>query len=174
MNYEFSTSANDIEQCHQLETEYANLTKYGSDEGFFIKVEAIDIYHRLSQDGSLLVAKVEEQVAGFILMIPPGDEVMHRLLESNCLEWFTTNNYTADNCTWIAKIAVARQHKRKGLGAELIQRMGQKYRDAGMITTTALFPTRNNAIEATLSKTKFSRQGVYVSAAGVNTLWGPS
>ena len=49
--------------------------------------------------------------------------------------------------------------------------MAQKLSDATLLTTTALFPIRNKAIEATLNGSNMKREGIYVSSAGVNTLW---
>lgn len=175
IRYDFEPSALDIKHCHQVEHTYSNTRKYGSEDGFFIKVEPIEIYHRLRETGNLLVAKTEHQgqeaVVGFILMVPPGDQIMHRLFDSGYLEWFHENTYTAENCAWIAKIAVVEPYKKRGIGKDLIARMAQKHNEASLLTTTALFPIRNNAIEATLRGSNMNREGIYVSAAGVNTLW---
>lgn len=176
IDYDFEATPEDIKHCHQIEHAYSNTKKYGSQDGFFIKVEPVDIYHRMRETGNLLVAKAGPQgqqgVVGYILMIPPADQIMHRLFSSGYLEWFEDNTYTADNTGWIAKIAVIKPYKRRGIGRRLIAKMAEKHQGADLITTTALFPLRNNAIEATLTNSGLKRQGIYVSAAGVNTLWG--
>lgn len=175
IDYDFEPSALDIKHCHQIEHTYSNTRKYGAEEGFFIKVEPIEIYHRLRETGNLLVAKTQHQdqqaVIGYILMVPPGDQIMHRLFESGHLEWFNDNSYTADNSAWLAKIAVVEPYKKRGIGKRLIAKMAQKHSDATLLTTTALFPIRNKAIEATLNGSNMKREGIYVSSAGVNTLW---
>jgi len=172
MNYTFEPTDEDIKKCHDLETEYADTRRYGSEDGFFIKVESIDIYHRLRDSGNLLVVKDGPLVVGFILMIPPDDSVMHRLFDSGFMEWYVTNDYNAKNCAWIAKIAVNKSYKKQGIGSGLLRRIFEKYGSYSVITTTALYPVRNKAIEATLKSVNMERKGVFVSSIGVNTLWG--
>jgi hypothetical protein len=172
MILDFEPTIDDLRRCHEIETEYSNTDRYGAEDGFFIKVEPIDIYMRLRESGDVLVVKDGKDVVGFTLMIPPGDHIMKRLFNSGCLDWFIDNSFQEDNSAWIAKVAVIESRKRNNIAKKMLIKIKEKYDGFSILTTTALYPVRNKAIEATLKSVDMNRMGVYVSSVGVNTLWG--
>lgn len=164
-----------IEFAHSLESEYSNLELYGENDGFFIKSEDISLYHDLMKEDCLRIAKIDGNPVGQYMVIPPNHPIMHRLFNSNCMNFFDDIDVRPDNCCWIAKIAVSMTHKRKGIGSKLINDIEKRYSGNHILTTSALAPRKNLAIEGLMSKNKYKKAGVWVGGKEnehtCNVLW---
>lgn len=164
-----------VEFAHALESEYSNVELYGENDGFFIKAEEISLYHDLMEHDCLRIAKIDGTPAGQSMVIPPNHQILHRLFNANCMDFFNDLDVNPENSCWIAKIAVSMPYKRHGIGSMLVKDIEQRYSGFNILTTTALTPRMNLAIKGLMMSHQYKKSGVWVSGKEnnhtCNILW---
>ena len=162
-----------LQACYDLETRFTPEAPGAEENGFFLPGAPFSLYEDLLESGYVRIIADGAGVASYIAAVPPGHAAVRRLLSDGGSLKMTDAKHRPDpeKSVWIAKIATAPAHRRKGHAAALYQKVFSEFLGMTAYTATALSPLRNKASEIFHESQSMQTCGVFMKGDGVNLVW---
>lgn len=169
-----------LKDCFALENSLSADAEKAEEEGFFLPGASLAVYEELYDTCYIKAVSEHSKLAGFVIAVPPGHLILQRLLSNHgSLIWFNSETPVPshESSCWIAKIAVKKELRRKGCASLLYNDVFSRFKDATILTATAVSPLRNHASENFHRAIGFQGCGLFLSGSRgeltniVNILW---
>ncbi len=155
-------SAEDIRAAWELEKTLVHTDDNASNKGFLLQGATIQEFEEFAKTALFYIAKAEQQVVGFLIVLPPENKRLVALLMKR--EQFSSDCHVyldRPNLYWIAKIGVSRSLAREGISTKLYQHFFESCPDANVITATLIEPIHNKAAEGFHQRMGFQKIGTF-------------
>lgn len=153
-----------LKECYDLECFYEYDAPSASAEGFFLPGTQFSLYENLLETGYIREIRTPENgLIAYIMAVPPQHDILKRLFSSSGMKIEPPMGLipSPNNTIWIAKIATGQNYKRQGLARKLYETLFRDYKNALILTATALNPKHNAASENFHKAMDFTKAGTY-------------
>lgn len=156
--------SSEVALCLALEQKLEPNRAGATDQGFFLPGASQQLYDSFFESSYFRLAAQNEELLGFLVALPPGNEHLRRLqTNTTAFDISPEGLLNQESLVWIAKIAVEPHAARRGIGTRLYQQLFSDLRKHPFITTTARSPIMNLASYGFHTKAGFREIGTFYS-----------